>query len=431
MAFVPSGLTLRNDRALFVVVSVAVNLLFILRSYITMRVLGFAELGLTALLQTIVLLVAALQFGVVNGAYRLACSEPPEVTHRVNNLVYTFTAALAVPAFVAALIAVVWSGGHQLGWTAVVLLGVATGLFTILRTWITNYMIARVMLPTLNLLNVVSAAVSLAPLALVGFWPLPMCLLAIVLQPVVFVVHALLAQPQLRPTAPEASRPLFRRIMAAGFVVFLTSVFLVANAQIERWSTLTYLGLNGLGHFYLALLFLNLYTLVPTSLDAIYLPKLVQAHTAGDPLRVRADMGRFFRVLLAYSAAVVVAVFGLAPVILGALLPKYLPDLRYVYLLLPGVVLFGLTAPFAMVFNILIRYRFYFIAYGLGTVLTAALLGGYVLATGSLSLTALSIIKSVVFVAMGAIILVGYVALSRGHPAFRFAPFRLGGATAP
>jgi O-antigen/teichoic acid export membrane protein len=421
---------LLDDRTAFVTVNVAVNLLIVVRSYVTMRVLDYADLGLTALLQTIVLLVAALQLGVVNGAYRLVCSGSDEETRRVNNLVYTFSAGLAALLFALGALIVALAGGRTHAHPGVVMLGIGTGLFTILRTWITNYLIARVQLPSLNLLNAVSGALSIVPLAFVGVYPLPTCLLAIVLQPVVFVVHALSVHAELRPSAPEWSRALFAQVMAAGFVVFLTGVFLALNAQLERWSIVSFLGLEGLGRFYLALLFLNLYTLVPTSLDAIFLPRLVAAYTAADAQRVRADMRRFFHALLLYSAAVAAAVLLLAPPLLQALMPRYLPDLRYVYLLLPGVVLFGLTAPFAIVFNVLIEYRFYFIAYGLGSVLTALLLGGCALLFGTISLGALSIIKSVVFIATGAVIVAGYLVVSRSHPAFRFTPFCLTGATA-
>ena len=235
-----------------------------------------------------------------------------------------------------------------------------------------------------------------------------------------------------RRAAPDGlglSYSLLKKIMSAGFVVFLTSVFLVANSQIERWSILSYLGTDGLGRFYLALVFLNLYTLVPTSLDAIYLPRLVQSYGVRDYARMRSDMRRFLQVLVIYSATAVVCVLLIAPGFLGALLPRYLGDLRYVYLLLPGVVLFGLTAPFAMVFNVLIEYRYYFYAYGLGTAATAALLGGYIYDAGSVSLTAVSIIKSIVYVVMGAVIVAGYVVSARGQPAFRFVPLRVKGAS--
>jgi O-antigen/teichoic acid export membrane protein len=197
-------------------------------------------------------------------------------------------------------------------------------------------------------------------------------------------------------------------------------MFLTANAQIERWSIVSWIGVAGLGRYYLALLFLNLYNLVPTALGAVFLPKLVQTHASGDYAATQAELRTFLRVTLYYSAAVLVCVWPLAALVLGVLLPKYLPDLRYVYLLAPGVLLFGLSNPFAIVFNVLIRYRFYFYSYGLGTVATALLIGLCILLTGTVDLAALSIIKSIVFILMAVIILAGYLTLAREYPEFRF-----------
>jgi len=141
---------------------------------------------------------------------------------------------------------------------------------------------------------------------------------------------------------------------------------------------------------------------------------------------MRIDMRRFFYVTFAYSAIAVLGVWLLSGALIGLLLPKYLDDLQYVYLVMPGAVLFGLTSPFAIVFNVLIQYRFYFYAYGLGTLATAALLAGYIHAAGSIDLAALSVIKSVVYVLMGIVVIAGYFAFCRAHPAFRFDPLRLG-----
>ncbi len=411
--------SLINDRTVFVVVNVAVNLLFLLRSYVTMRTLTYSDLGLVALLQTIILLVSALQLGVVNGGYRLVCSEDAEGVRTVNDFVYTFVCALAVVMFAAGAVAALWSGDRD--YEVVTFLAIFAGLLTILKNWTTNFLIAKVMLPAVNRVNFLSAVVSIVPLIYVRSSPLLICLGSIILQPLAFVACVLVFLPELRPTALRWSLPVFKRIMAAGFIVFLTSVFLVANTQIERWSILSYLGTDGLGRFYLALVFLNLYTLVPTSLDAIYLPKLVQSYGKHDYARMRHDMRRFLGVLMAYSVAAVLCVWLLAPPFLDALLPKYLNDLEYVYLVLPGVVLFGLTGPFAMVFNVLMRYRFYFYAYGLGTLATAALLAGYIYSTDTITLRAVSIIKTVVYLAMGAVIIAGYLASSREQPGLRFA----------
>jgi O-antigen/teichoic acid export membrane protein len=408
-----------NERASFVFVNVIVNLVFLLRSYVSMRVLGYTDLGLVALLQTIILLISALQLGVINGGYRLLCSETGDGARQINNAVYTFICALTLALFaVAAPAAALFPGGP--GFALVTWLGICAGILTLVRNWMTNQLIATVMLRNLNRVNMMSALVSIAPLALVKLAPLPICLGSLVLQPLAFVVYLLAGEPSLRPSGWSVSPALFRRILAAGFVVFLTGIFLTVNSQIERWSIVSFMGVAGLGRYYLALLFLNLYNLVPTSLGAIFLPRLVQAHAQQDRAGVQRELRTFFRVTLYYSAAVVLSVWPLAGVVIGLLLPKYLPDLRYVYLVMPGILLFGMTNPFAIVFNVLIRYRFYFYAYGLGTVATAALLGLYMLITGTIDLATLSIIKSVVYILMGAVIVAGYLVILRDYPEFRF-----------
>jgi O-antigen/teichoic acid export membrane protein len=412
-----------NERVTFVLVNVVVNVAFLLRSYVSMRVLSYKDLGLAALLQTIILLISTLQFGVVNGGYRLLCSEDDANARQINNFVYSFVALLTVTLLgVAALAAALQRPEPELA--VVSLLGILAGVLTIIRNWMTNQLIAKVMLRLLNRVNMMSAVISIAPLAVVERAPLPICLASIVVQPLLFVLYLLAVQRPLRPNGWTVSGQLLRRILAAGFVVFLTGMFLTANSQLERWSIVSCLGVAGLGRYYLALLFLNLYNLVPTSLGAIYLPRLVQAHVQHDATAIRAELRGYLRITLYYSVAVVLCTWPLAGWVIDWLLPKYLDDLRYVYLLLPGVLLFGLSNPFAIVFNVLIQYRYYFYAYGLGTVATAALLGGYVWATGTIDLATVSVIKSVVFVLMGAIIGIGYLVIVRSAPEFRFGLLR-------
>ena len=220
---------LLNDRTLFVVVNVGVNMLFLVRSYVTMRSLAYSDLGVVALLQTIILLVAALQMGVVNGAYRLVCSESEEAAHAVNNLVYTFVGALSAVLFAVGALAAITSDGRN--HTIVVFLAIFAGVLTILKNWLTNFLIAKVMLLPLNLINLISALLSIAPLAFVKYSPLLICLGSLVLQPLVFVAYVLISQRALRPTRIEWSVALLRRIMSAGFVVFLTGMLLMANSS--------------------------------------------------------------------------------------------------------------------------------------------------------------------------------------------------------
>ena len=221
---------------------------------------------------------------------------------------------------------------------------------------------------------------------------------------------------------------LVKRLFASGFVVFLTGVFLVINGQVERWSIVASGGTAALGHFYLALLFVNLYTMVPTSLDSLYLPKLVRSRVAGDLPALGADLGRFFLVSVAYATIVVAATLLLARPVVAALLPAYLADLRYVYLVLPGLVVFGLTSPLAIVFNVLIEYRFYFYAYGAGTLATLAGFAVVLAQPAGVSLDAAALIRTAVNLLMAVVLTLGYLLLARAHPEFRLRfPAALGG----
>jgi O-antigen/teichoic acid export membrane protein len=404
--------------AAFVVVSVVVNVLTLLRSYVAMRVLDYAELGFLAVLQTVILLVGLLQLGVINGGYRLFCSVEPAERARINNLVWSVIAALAVVSVLLGLIAIPDAPGST--YRVAILLGIVAGILTLLRTWMSNQLIATVRLGRLNEVNALSMGISMLPLLFVGTEAFLVCALTIVAQPLLFVMMLLWREADMRPAALYWSAPLLRRVLAAGFIVFLAGVFLLLNAQVERWMIVTLMGVEALGHFYLALLFVTLYGLVPGSLDAIFLPRLVAAHGSGDHVLLRSELRRFMFVTLAYTFAVVATVLLLARPLLAWLLPRYLPDLDFVFLLLPGIAAFGLVAPLAIVFNVLIQYRFYFFACASGTVVTFGVLAGYVGVHGTLDLTTVAIVKSLTYGVMAGLVVTGYLRGTAAHRELRF-----------
>ncbi|MEO6079219.1 MAG: hypothetical protein ABIQ86_05515 [Steroidobacteraceae bacterium] len=407
-----------GDPASFVLVSVAVNCLALARSYIAMRSLDYADLGILTILQTVILLVGLLQLGVINGGYRLLCSAGGQERMHINNLVWSVVAVLSVVAVMGAVVAI--SGAQRSAFLVAVFLGVLAGISTLLRTWMSNQLIAAVKLRQLNQVNLLSTGVSMLPLIFVSASPFLACSISIVAQPLLFVLVLLWRESDMRPTEVCLSLPLLRRVLMAGFIVFLTSVFLLLNSQVERWLIVSQMGVESLGHFYLALLFVTLHALVPSSLDAVFMPRLVTAHARGDYALLRRELRRFMGVTFVYTVLVVALVILLARPVLHWLLPGYIPDLRYVLLLLPGIAVFGLVAPLAIVFNVLIQYRFYFIAYASGTVTTIGLLVGYIKVRGTLDLAGLSIVKSLSYGIIAALIVFGYLRTVARHRELRF-----------
>ncbi len=408
----------RSAQALFIAITILVNVVVLGRSYVTMLVLNFGELGLVALLQSIILLVGTLQFGFHQGGYRLICSADADEAQRINNLVYSYTALIGIGALLVA--------GALLPFTSLaitqlfLILGAVGGGMTLLRNWLNSQMIALGMLRQLNWVNLWSALGSLVPFAFLDTDPLLVCALSVLLQPVIGVAMAMILYRDLRPSAINADRLLARAIIASGFAVFLASLFLQLNMQIERWYVLRFLGLDALGHLYLAILFVTLFQIVPTALNSLYMPRLVRAYDAASDHELSRSMRQFFLLSTVYSVAGAAALLLLGEPVVALVLPRYVPDIVYAELLLPGLIAFTIANSMAVVFNILIQYRTYLIGFGSGIVATGLILGSTLVTGYRFDLVQVSLIKSGVYLLMAVILIAGYIVITRGRPGFRF-----------
>jgi O-antigen/teichoic acid export membrane protein len=414
-----------DQRVAYVVVSTGVSLLFLVRSYAAMRALDYAQLGLLAILQTVMTLVAVLHFGLLNGGYRLLCSEPPEMARRLNNLVYGFVVGLAAVSGCAVILLAGTGVLSSSGPTRIVVgFGVAAGVSSLLRTWISNQLIAMEELRFLNRVNITSALASLVPLLWIGEYPLVASVATFVTQPMLFVIVALWLRPPLRPTGLSASADVWSRIVRGGILLFLGGLFLQAITQIERWYVVASLGVDGLGHLYLAIMFVALFQLVPTSLDAVFLPRVVRGRASKDVEAVGRELRLFMLVTFAYCVAAALLLWALGDWVVGLVLPKYLSDLAYVWLILPGLVAFTMSSPFAVVFTAMIRHRIFIIAYGGGALITGLIFFAAEHQDWELGLVVVCAVRSGVLAFMAAVTFVGYLRLIRGDHTLRV---RLGG----
>lgn len=406
-----------NSRAAFVVIGLAVNLLTLVRGVALMAWLDYSALGLIALVQSVIAFGGMLHFGLLNGGYRLLCHAKGNYRQRIVDTVYSAFAVL----FAGLIIGGIAAGAlvDTVEYRVAAALTVTGAIATLVRAWIGNEMVATGQLGAVNALNAVSITVSLAALAFIGFDPAVVGILSIVLQPVAFVLAAFLTRSAMRPRRLSISKRLVALILRAGFLVFLTGIALQLNTQMERWYIGGHLGIASLGRLYLAFLFLTLFQMVPTLLDQVFLPNLVKAHNGADTQLVRREMRLLLLLYGAYSAIAVVGVLTLAEPVLALVLPRYVVDVHWVRLLLPGVILFALSNPFALVFNVLIDYRWYLWAYGAGTLATAIAFGFSIASDRLLNLDQAVVLRSAIFGLMGLVLIFGSHSLTRKHRAFR------------
>lgn len=411
-----------NSRAAYVAIGVGVNLLMLVRGVVLMTVLGYADLGLVALVQAAMLFFGLMHFGLLNGGYRMLCNAGPLFKQRIVDFAYTGFAVIALLIVAIALVYAVFldSTLHRFiaGLTA---LG---GICTLLRSWMTNEMVAAGRLKAVNLINGASMLASLAMLVLLvpGLSAVDAALVAVssvIIQPVLFAALALLSGSVIRPRQLQTSRRLAGVVFGTGFTLFLTGIAIQAGSLMERTYVSSELGLEPLGRLYLAFLFLTLFNLVPTLVQQAFLPNIVKSWKSGDEPVLRKEVRILLAITLGYCTAAALALWLLAEPVLALVLPQYVPDLRWVYLLAPGLIAYALSAPFALIFNVVLEYRWYVVSYGAGVALTVVVFSLALATRQVLTLDQVIVLRSGVYALMAALIMLGWWQVSGGHREFR------------
>jgi O-antigen/teichoic acid export membrane protein len=401
-----SSLMRGDGAAAYLATTVVVNMVFIARSYVALLALDYRDLGQMAVLQTVILLIGTLQFGLLNGGYRLLCSATAAGAQKLVNVAFAMIGLIG-----AATLALGWVAGESLVPGAdrwIIVIGVVAGIATLLRTWVSNHQIAAGELRLLNLLTMLSCLASMMPLIWLSSAPLELLALSTLLQPALYIALALIFSPKLRPNSPLVDSAVLKSVMATGILVFLSGLLLQLNTQIERYFVIAFLGIESLGHLYISILFLTLYTIVPNALQSFIVPKIVQANNAGDESAVRHLMGRLFQSSIAYCALVVPIYWLLAGPVVALAAPRYLADLQYVTVLLPGLLAFTILSSSAVFFTTVLRFVPQFLAFAAGTVVTIAGMLLPVALGQSLDLTWVTMVKSAAYAVIGLAIYAAY-----------------------
>lgn len=404
-----------KNKFYFLVVNTLVNLLFLVRSYILMQILDYKQLGQVALFQTVVLIISTMHFGILNGGYRLYCTENRDEKENINNLFYTFSLAIMLFSIIPIYLIEQFKGYKELAYFSMI-----TGMFTMVKFWVNNQLIAIEKLKLLSNINLLTILLSFLLLAFYRINPLLFSLLSIFSQTLSFVVIIFFYVNEFRPTKIDFNFRVFKKIMKSGFLVFITGLLLLINAQIERFSIVNFIGVEGLGHYYLAIMFVTLFAIIPSSLDSIYLPQVLKMYKEKSYSLIRASLISQLKILIGYSILSSIVLFLLAKPVILYFLPKYQNDLIYVYLIFPGLVVYTLSNSYALIFNILNKFKYYLFAYLGGSLIIFMGTIFWYKNYGSLSLEVISIIKSISFSFIGGCLLFGYFILTANEKELRF-----------
>jgi O-antigen/teichoic acid export membrane protein len=332
----------------YTLVNTLVSVIAFGRNFLFMKTLGLADVSQIAMMQTIVMLVGFVQLGTLNGAYILFAEQKFDQTRRIVTLLSWYVIALIALA-VAAAFAGAGTVFAPLIARETLLIGCFAGIATIASAWMNNLLIVKGALGRSNIINVGAVLVSLALALLSSQHGLGAALLSILAQPLMVVCGALLIDREIRPSIKASDAQTLNKVLALGFMPFLGALFTLASYQLERWTIAVVLGEQALGSFYLVMLYIAFFALIPTALLNVSFPRAMRALQGADNMEFNRIRKRHFNEILAYGAVAAVGTFTLLPLLVENAIPEYQSSVMLTFLVFPSVLIFSLSDNAALV----------------------------------------------------------------------------------
>lgn len=389
-----------NAKVAYITINIAIGCIGFLKAFVFMTYFNFTELGIITLLNTTIMLISLFQLGLLNGGYRIYSLGNSKDNENINNTINTYFLILAS----AILMYVLSSYAFQFEINLLyVIIGGFTGISTLSRNWLTNMLIAKSQLRDLNVLNVLTNGISVLFLISVPFFGFIGALTVIVVPPLLFLTIAMIKFKELRPTALSFRIKHIRFILISGFIPFLAGILDQINIQVQNWSIKWVLTEEFLGKFYLVPLYIILFMLLPKSLNNLFFPKVMQLYNQREYGALRVHLRKYYISLFLYLIpAVILTLYVMKPFV-GWAFPKHLIGVKYVYIILPGMVAILLSAPIGLIYNASIKLKPMLLTYSL-TVLINAVFIYHFWSIGKFNLENIAFLKS----GLGIFILIFY-----------------------
>lgn len=347
-------------------------LLGFVRSYVTMKYLGFYEVGLIAMVMSTIEFVSMFQFGLLNGGFRMYFVNSSSVNGKINSILFTYFGFLFSTFFITFSIFFLLKGEINLK-VGMIILGILVGVISLTKNWLTNLLIGGQQYSLLNRINIFSTVFSFFFIFLVPFYGLLGSVLLISTQPIIFCIYVLIVAPNLRPTKFYFEKKILRKILAFGFIPFLAGILVKIDDQIERWGIINIMGVDSLGKYNLVLIYCSIFMLVPASINPIFFPRAILQFKNSDIKGLKKTILYYTIILAVYIFVAIGGTIIFLPYVINKVLPKYNSGVEYVWYIVPYLVAQTLVMPIDFIYTLTAKYKIMFTSYVIGVIIFALL----------------------------------------------------------
>lgn len=340
---------LASNHYRYVVINTLVSVLGFARNVLFMKTLGLADLGQVALMQNIVMLIGFVQLGSINGAYILFAERKPVQTQKIANVLNTGIFVLTL-----LFVGLTWIGGiSALDATVApqtLFVGILGGFCTLSSTWMNNLLIAKGEFTRSNVISVVAVLSSLLLATASLEYGLTAALFSVLLQPLVVACGVWISDRESRLNSLSIDFGTLKSIVGLGLMPYLAALLTLMSYQVERWAIVYKLGHESLGEFYLVMMYMTFFVLIPASLLNTHFPKAMRALQDGNHGLFHSIRRRHLQELFIYGFAALVITWLFVPSIIGLVLPQFNDSVELTLLVFPALFIFVLRDAAAIVF---------------------------------------------------------------------------------
>jgi O-antigen/teichoic acid export membrane protein len=342
------------SKVIFVAVNILSSGILFFRSFLFLKYLPDKDLGLIMLFQAIIAMLGLLQLGLYSGGLRVFSIDSNSNQYQTfNNTNVSFTILITGIIIMFSVFLKSILKFDLIFFTLAALIGG----FALLKNWFSNLLIARKKLKEINILNFVSSVVSALSALLIFKFGTIGALISISSLYIVFIIMFLFWQKEYIPNKFRIDINAIKTMLYFGFIPYLSGIAILLNNQLDRFIIVEAISMEALGQFYLAVTFVTVFDMLPGNLNSLFAPVAINNYACKKLEETIKTTKTFFLILLLYSFLAAIVLFFLGEKVVLYLFPDKINQLKYLFIMLPGIVAITLSKPFSFILYIALNLK--------------------------------------------------------------------------
>ena len=328
-----------------------------IRSVLFLKYLPERSLGIILIFHAVIAFFSLMQIGLLNGGLRVfSVDKYKNIQNDTNNNNSTI---ILLGTITVIFVSIIFNNYFNAN-LFIVVFSIITAGFALMNNWYKNILIAKKKLKLINKINLISTLLSILLSLLIFKFDYIGAIISIFSMHFIFVALFLFYEKDFRPKKIYINLKIIKTLLSFGFVPYLTGIAIIINNQIDRFAIVKILSLESLGNFFLATVFVRIFSLFPENLNSLFAPDAYNLYSEGKFKEVMKIFYNYFSLLIGYIFLSILLLYLFGERVVGILFPDKISQLNYLFIMVPGIVAMVLSKPLSFLFNVAFNLKVIF-----------------------------------------------------------------------